>query len=646
MSWMTTSRAVESGFVAALAGALLASCGGGGSARDLEVTMHLDAVAIASTEVQLTWTPHPGITHYAIHVNRAFAFDGYWSSASPAYKFTQLLPQTSYCYRIVAIQDFWPVASVAVGRSNEACVGTPRDLPPSAPADVSATPVSPAGIRLNWRAATDDFGVTAYRVYRDGRPVATNTGAIEYIDTGLYPSSSYCYLVAAIDAVGHETKSVVPVCATTLEDVTPPTPPGSLAAVSTSATEVRLSWTAATDDGLLAGYRIYRDGARIADVPGLARTDAGLATDTRYCYDVTAYDAAGNESEARTACVIAGWKQRALDWGLYSPASPALAVDAAGAIRVAYCKDVLTAEGRRVYRLTSMMPDAQPQDLGAQGESICSGPDIAHDSLLQPHISYYGQDYAVMHWAGYPETVSPASTTFSATAIAIDAADRVHLAYVTSLRDRDIVYMVKEGGGWSSRVIDRIGDCFQPSYYPAEADLAVERSGAAHLAYLAPAGDGTCEVHHASNRNGEWVIEKVDSSPGGAGPPAVGVTREGAIHIGYALYGSDGVAEFRVATRAASAWATSVVSSGMDAKREASLAVGPAGATHVSWVAAGGAVHYATDESGGWREITLQEQGHYGRPSVAIDPGGRVHIAYRSGAGQLMYATNKLGLAQ
>jgi hypothetical protein len=641
MLWTTFPREVGTSVWVALAAVLLASCGGGSSGsnvKDLEVTMHLDASAVASTEAQLNWTAHPGVTHYAIHVNRVLAFDSYWSSPYPAYKFTQLRPQTSYCYRIVAIQDFWPVATVAVGRSNEACVKTPADLPPSAPTEITATPVSPAGIRVTWRPATDDFGVTAYRVYRDDRLVGQSTTA-EYTDSGLHPVSRYCYIVSATDAVGHETRSAVPACAMTLADITPPTAPGSLVATSISGTEVHLSWTAATDDALLLGYHVYRDGVRVADVPGLEWTNAGLEIDVRYCYDVRAYDGGGNESDARSACAIAGWNQRVLDGGMFSSSSPALAVDAAGTVRVAYCKDVLTDQGVRVDRLTSIIPGAQPQDLGSPDESMCGGPDLAHDSLLQPHISYFGGGYAVKHWAGYPETVAPSAISFAATAIAIDAANRVHLAYVIPTRDRDIVYMIKEGGAWSSRIIDRIDDCYQPSYYPAEVDMAVEPAGAVHLAYLAPVGDGTCEVRHASNRAGEWVIEKVDASAGGAAPPAVGVTREGTVHIGYALHRADEVAELRLASRTAPGWSVVVVSAGADAKRQTALAIGPDGATHVSWVSGGGALHYATDASGVWREITLERDSHYGRPSIAIDPEGRVHIAYRSGYGALKYAT-------
>jgi chitodextrinase len=640
MSWTTFPRGVGTLVAVALAAALLASCGGGtgSSVRDLEVTMQLDATAVASTEVQLHWTPHPGITHYAIHVNRVLAFDGYWSSPGPAYKFTGLLPVTSYCYRIVAIQDFWPVATVAVGRSNEACVKTPADLPPSAPTEIMATPVSPASIRVTWRPATDDYGVTAYRVYRDDLLVGQGTAAAAvYGDGGLHPASRYCYKVSAMDAAGHETRSAVPSCATTLADVTPPTAPGNFVATSTSGTQVHLSWTAATDDGLLLGYRVYRDGVWIADVPDLERTDAGLEIDSRYCYDVTAYDAGGNESEARSACAIAGWTRRVLDW-MSIDSSPALAVDAAGTVRVAYCKLVVTGPAERADRLTIIVPGGNPQDIGSPNESVCRGPDLAHDSLLAPHISYYGAGDAVKHWAGYAEIVSLSTISFSSTAIAVDAADRVHLAYVVPTRDRDIVYMVKEGGAWSSRVIDRIDDCYQPTHYRAEVDLAVEPAGTAHLAYLAPVGDGTCEVRHASNRAGEWAIEKVDASPGGAAPPSVGVTRDGEIRIGYALHRADGVAELRLASRGAASWSIAVISAVTDAKRPTSLAIGPDGATHLG-LSGAGAVYYATDASGAWREITLEQGSYYGRPSIAIDAQGRVHFAYQSPGTALIYAT-------
>ncbi|HEX6572329.1 MAG TPA: PQQ-dependent sugar dehydrogenase [Steroidobacteraceae bacterium] len=78
-------------------------------------------------------------------------------------------------------------------------------------------------------------------------------------------------------------------------DTTPPSTPTGLVGTATSATEVHLQWTAASDDASgVAGYRVYRDGASepIATVAGTSFDDAHLEPETQYSYTVRAFDGA------------------------------------------------------------------------------------------------------------------------------------------------------------------------------------------------------------------------------------------------------------------------------------------------------------------------------------------------------------------
>jgi hypothetical protein len=63
-----------------------------------------------------------------------------------------------------------------------------------------------------------------------------------------------------------------------------------------STSQINLIWTASTDDVGVAGYKIYRDGVYLKSTSTIPTTDTGLTHSTNYCYQVTAYDAAGNES--------------------------------------------------------------------------------------------------------------------------------------------------------------------------------------------------------------------------------------------------------------------------------------------------------------------------------------------------------------
>jgi chitodextrinase len=54
----------------------------------------------------------------------------------------------------------------------------------------------------------------------------------------------------------------------------------------------------------VTGYRIYRDGVEVGTSASTTYSDTGLNSATRYCYTVTAYDAAGNESgQSAETCV-------------------------------------------------------------------------------------------------------------------------------------------------------------------------------------------------------------------------------------------------------------------------------------------------------------------------------------------------------
>jgi chitodextrinase len=83
-------------------------------------------------------------------------------------------------------------------------------------------------------------------------------------------------------------------------DTTPPTAPATLTATAVSATSIDLSWSAATDNVGLAGYRVERctgsgctTFAEIATPTTPAYTDSGRAASTTYRYRVRAVDTSG-----------------------------------------------------------------------------------------------------------------------------------------------------------------------------------------------------------------------------------------------------------------------------------------------------------------------------------------------------------------
>ena len=93
--------------------------------------------------------------------------------------------------------------------------GNPADSsPPSVPTGLTATAVSAAQIDLAWTAASDNVGVTAYKILRGGTQVTSATGTA-WQNTGLTANTQYCYTVAAVDAAGNTSAQTSQVCATT-----------------------------------------------------------------------------------------------------------------------------------------------------------------------------------------------------------------------------------------------------------------------------------------------------------------------------------------------------------------------------------------------------------------------------------------------
>src|SRR5437899_2807321 len=74
--------------------------------------------------------------------------------------------------------------------------------PPSRPTGLTAAAVGSTWASLSWSASTDNLGVTAYIVRRNGTQVAT-PATTSYGDTGLSPATTYSYTVAAEDVAGN-----------------------------------------------------------------------------------------------------------------------------------------------------------------------------------------------------------------------------------------------------------------------------------------------------------------------------------------------------------------------------------------------------------------------------------------------------------
>ena len=189
-----------------------------------------------------------------------------------------------------------------------ASIGNPDMSAPTVPTNLTATAISSSQINLSWTASTDNVGVTGYRIYRCQGASCTPATQIatsatnNYSDTGLSPSTTYVYRVAAYDAAGNVSGQSTSVSATTQapSDTTPPVI-SNISVASIISNSAIINWTTnepATSQvlyGLTTNYS-----SQTSQDSNLVTSHSvflsGLSPATLYHFQAVSKDAAGNTS--------------------------------------------------------------------------------------------------------------------------------------------------------------------------------------------------------------------------------------------------------------------------------------------------------------------------------------------------------------
>ena len=196
-------------------------------------------------------------------------------------------------------------ASITAGQVStlDITLGQVDNEPPTVPTNLAATPASCTQVNLTWTASTDNVGVTGYKVFRNSAQIGTSA-TTSYSDSTCSPNTAYTYTVSAYDAAGNNSAQSAPATATTPADTNPPSVPTNLTATPVSQTQVNLAWTASTDNVGVTGYKVYRNTVQIGTSATVSYSDSTCSPSTTYTYNVSAYDAAGNNS-AQSAPAVA-----------------------------------------------------------------------------------------------------------------------------------------------------------------------------------------------------------------------------------------------------------------------------------------------------------------------------------------------------
>ncbi|MDT3429052.1 chitodextrinase [Paenibacillus forsythiae] len=275
------------------------------------------AASLVDGKLQLSWSAVAKASGYNIY----YSTDLYWD-----YQLVNPAPVADTSYTIAGINAgtyYFRVAGVSEGGEGgiSPYVEGMVPEPPPAPANpvwtngsLTYSGLTSTGATLHWSGATDDDAVTGYILYQNGGRLTEGTvSEATYAVSSLTPETAYTFKVEALDAAGNASTDgpwlrlmTLPAGggpvggASSPSDTTPPSfPAGStVTAVKTAQLEADISWSAATDDRGVTGYRIYLDNNpapayTLGNVTGFHAT--GLPTGP-HTVRVQAVDAAGNIS--------------------------------------------------------------------------------------------------------------------------------------------------------------------------------------------------------------------------------------------------------------------------------------------------------------------------------------------------------------
>jgi chitodextrinase len=421
-------------------------------------------------------------------------------------------------------------------------------------------------------------------------------------------------------------------------DVTPPTAPGVPTAVLSQPTTIELSWSASADAGGVASYRIFRDGAFLRSVAGTTATDAGLAPATRYCYAISAVDAAGNESaQGGSACQTTGDGS--------SPTAPSgLAVSAtrSGALDLAWspAADDVAVTGYRVYRggalLAAVAGTSAADETVAPATRYCYAVTAVDGAGNESAPSAEACEASL--WAVATITCVPTGYSIGSPDVAVDSKGKVHVAFPG--QNAALFYATDASGTWEWTLVKQ-----GTTEAVASVHVALDPADRAHLAwygiqdFLTPTND----LRYATNAGGSWVDETVDSAGDVGQPNAIAVGPDGQVHLSY--FDATGAA-VRYARGTLGSWELRTLEAGSAASagtRRSLVRVSPAGEVHVVYGSAAPPAHALRHAllSGGTTTFSTipSSTSIFGGWLLALDPAGRPWVAWSGGSGGLTYDT-------
>ena len=361
---------------------------------------------------------------------------------------------------------------------------------------------------------------------------------------------------------------------------------------------------------------------------------------------VTLNIAANTVGRNRTATVSIGtehlsivqgpWVTQTVDTVADTGMNSSIVIDGQGRAHISY----YDASSRALKYATNATDLWAAETVDAVGVSDSSKTSLAVDAQGHVHIAYFAAEdlrYATNasgSWA--VQTVYYRGDVGYSPSLALDGAGKVNISFYDGEAGR-LLLATTSSGSWEITVIDDNGGVC------AFSSLAIDAAGALHITYC---DWSTGALIYASNATGAWLRQNVDNETAGENA-SIALDSQGKAHISYFRQGTDGVDRVRYATNAQGAWALEAVNSDQGYSGPYSaIAVDGAGKVHIAYYYTTTAdLRYASNATGAWVIENIDVKHRTGRqPAVALDATGASHISYYDASdGVLKYATDKSG---
>ncbi len=314
----------------------------------------------------------------------------------------------------------------------------------------------------------------------------------------------------------------------------------------------------------------------------------------------------------------------------------AMVLDSQDRPHVSYFDESPTALKYAVLSGTTWLMQVVDTSASVVGESS-----LQLDSIGQPHIAYFDilsdarriRHATLVGSVWVTTTIEPASLEgYSRPALALDALDRPHLAYVRN-SNLTLMHAYLSGTTWVKEIAAPAGVGVLPVDLPDSYPSLVISGQFPHIAYEFTKPDPisaaipSYQLHYAALSGTQWITTIVDDS---ADAPYVALAFDplGRPTIAYADYGEDTFYyQLRYAWLSGTSWISEAIEP-FDAGEYVSLIFDPDGIPHVGYVQGFGA-RYAYKSGAAWlKQSVTTTRTVIGYASLGIDSAGDPHMAY------------------